>query len=131
MESRKFVYRQTATVALGVGLCVALMIGIFALVGAFDLTVLWGGLFGGFLSVGNFFFMALVATVASDKAVAQDVDGGQKLVKSSYPIRLLVLAVVLFALAKSGICNVLALVLPLAFVRPVLTAAEFFKPKGV
>ena len=130
MESRKFVYQQTGTVACGVGLCVALMIGIFALVGAFDLTVLWGGLLGGLLSVGNFFFMALVATVASDKAVAQDVDGGQKLVKSSYPIRLLVLAAILFALAKSGICNVLALVLPLAFVRPVLTAAEFFKPKG-
>ena len=130
MESRKFVYQQTGIVALGVGLCVALMIGIFALAGAFDLTVLWGGLLGGILSVGNFFFMALVATVASDKAVAQDVDAGQKLVKSAYPIRLLVLAAVLFALAKSGICNVLALVLPLAFVRPVLTAAEFFKPKG-
>ena len=131
MESRKFVYRQTGIIALGVGLCVALMIGIFALVGAFDLSVLWGGLCGGLLSVGNFFFMALVATVASDKAMAQDVDGGQKLVKSSYPIRLLILAAVLFALAKSGICNVLALVLPLAFVRPVLTVAEFFKPKGV
>ena len=131
MESRKFVYRQTGIVALGVGLCAALMIGIFALVGAFDLTVLWGGLLGSILSVGNFFFMALAATVAADKAVAQDVAGGQKLMKSAYPLRLLVLAVLLFALAKSGICNVLALVLPLAFVRPVLTAAEFFKPKGV
>ena len=130
MESRKFVIKQTGTVALGLGLCVALMISIFALAGAFDLTVLWGGLLGGLLSVVNFFFMAMVATVASDKAIAQDVSGGQKLVKSSYPIRLLVLAAVLFALAKSGICNVLALVLPLAFVRPVLTAAEFFKPKG-
>ena len=131
MESRKFVYRQTGIVALGVGLCAALMIGIFALVGAFDLTVLWGGLLGSILSVGNFFFMALAATVAADKAVAQDVAGGQKLMKSAYPLRLLVLAVLLFALAKSGICNVLALVLPLAFVRPVLTATEFFKPKGV
>jgi len=131
MESRKFVYRQTGIVALGVGLCAALMIGIFALVGAFDLTVLWGGLLGSILSVGNFFFMALAATVAADKAVAQDVAGGQKLMKSAYPLRLLALAVLLFALAKSGICNVLALVLPLAFVRPVLTAAEFFKPKGV
>lgn len=131
MDSRKFVFRQTGIVALGVGLCVALMIGFFALAGAFDLTVLWGGLIGGILSVGNFFFMALVATVASDKALAQDVEGGQKLVKGSYPLRLLVLAALLFVLAKSGFCNVLALVLPLAFVRPVLTIAEFFKPKGV
>ena len=130
MDSRKYVYRQTAVIAIGVGICVGIMIGIFALCGAFNLTVLWGGLFGGILTVGNFFFMALIATVASDKAIAQDVESGQKLVKSSYPIRLLILAVLLFALVKSGICNVLALVLPLAFVRPVLTVAEFLKPKG-
>ena len=50
--------------------------------------------------------------------------------KASYPMRILVLAVILIALAKSGICNVLALALPLLFVRPTLTIAEFFRKKG-
>ena len=80
MESRKFVYRQTGVIALGVGLCVALMIGIFALVGAFDLTVLWGGLLGAVLAIANFFFMAIGANLAADKAEQQDVKGGKAVI---------------------------------------------------
>ena len=41
-----------------------------------------------------------------------------------------VLAVVLIACAKSGVFHVLAMVLPLIFVRPTLTIAEFFRKKG-
>jgi len=58
------------------------------------------------------------------------VASGQKLLKGSYPIRLLVLAVVLILCAKSGFFDVLALVLPLLFVRPIITIAEFFRKKG-
>ena len=42
----------------------------------------------------------------------------------------LFMAVVLFAAAKSGYCNVFALVIPLVFVRPVLTIGEFFRKSG-
>ena len=130
MDSRKFVFKETCIAAIGEAVCVGIMIGIFALLNEFDLTVLWGGLIGMLIAVGNFFFMALTATVASDRAADQDVDSAQKLMKGSYPVRLLVMAVLLFAFAKSGFCNVLALVLPLAFIRPSLTVAEFFRKKG-
>ena len=43
---------------------------------------------------------------------------------------LAVMAVVLFVCARSGYFDVVALVLPLVFVRPVLTVREFFKKKG-
>jgi hypothetical protein len=36
----------------------------------------------------------------------------------------------MFALAKSGLCNVFSLVLPLLFVRPVLNLTQFFRKKG-
>ena len=75
--------------------------------------------------------MAIVASLAADRAERQDVEGGQKLIRSSYPIRLLLLVVILFACGKSGVFNVIALVLPLLFVRPSLTIAEFFRKKGV
>ncbi len=130
MDARKMVFRETAVVAAGELLCTAAMIGIFALVGHFDLSVVWGGLAGSIVSILNFFFMAMVATLASEKAANQDPEGGKKLIKSSYPLRFLVLAVVLFACGKSGYFNVIALVIPLVFVRPVLTVAEFFKKKG-
>lgn len=130
MESRKAVARETLTVLLGVAVCAALMCGVFALLDKFDTKVLLGAAVGSLVAVANFFFMALVATVAADRAQRQDVEGGKKLLKSAYPIRILALAVVLFACGKSGYFHVVALVLPLIFVRPVLTAAEFFRKKG-
>ena len=130
-ESRKIVWKETAVVAVGEVICTALMVGIFALLGYFDMSVLLGGIVGAAVAVANFLILAIVATLAADKAEQQDVAGGQKLLKASYPIRLLVLAVILIACAKSGVFNVIALVLPLVFVRPVLTLAEFFRKKGV
>ena len=98
--------------------------------GKFSLSVLWGGLAGAVISIGNFFFMAVGTCLAADKAEAQDVKGGTMLVRNSYILRLLVLFVILFACAKSGVFNLIALVLPLVFVRPTLTIAEFFRKKG-
>ena len=42
----------------------------------------------------------------------------------------LVLGLLLFACGRSGYFNLFSLVLPLVFVRPVLTVAEFFHKKG-
>jgi len=129
-ESRKIVWRQTARIAIGEAVCLALMYGIYALLHKLVLAVILAGAIGAVLAVANFFFMALVATLAADKAEQQDVKGGQKLMKSAYPIRLLVLAAVLFACAASGYFDVLALLLPLLFVRPVIMIWEFFGKKG-
>ena len=130
-ESRKIVLLQTARVAIGEAVCVGLMLGIYALLQKLALPVVLGGLVGAIISVGNFFFMAVIATLAADKAQQQDVAGGQKLIKSSYPIRILVLAVLLVLCAKSGVFDVLTLLLPLLFVRPILMIQEFFSKKGV
>lgn len=130
MDSRKLVLKQTAVIALGQVICVGAMIGIFALLGQFDMAVLWGGIVGGALAILNFFVMSVGAMIAADKAVAQDVKGGKATVQMSMLLRLVVIAVVLIAFAKSGICNVLAMVLPLAFTRPVLTITEFFGKAG-
>ncbi len=130
MESRKIALHETGIVAIGVAVCVGLMFGIYALIGRFSVAVLLGGLVGGLISVANFFAMAIVATLAADRAEKQDVAGGQKMISSSYPLRMLVLAGILFACAKSGFFDLIALVLPLVFVRPTITVAEFFRKKG-
>lgn len=129
MDSRKLVFKETAVVAVGQVIGVALMLGIYALLGFFSTKVLLGGIVGALVATANFFFMAVVVSLAADKAEQQDVTGGQKLMKGAYPIRLLLLAVILFACGKSGYFDVVALVLPLVFVRPTLTIAEFFRKK--
>lgn len=130
MNSRKIVYHETAIIAAGTALCAAGMFAVYFLLGRLNAGVLLGGLVGSVLSIGNFFFMALGTCLAADKAESQDVKAGQLLVRNSYMLRLVVLFAILFACAKSGLFNLFALVLPLVFVRPILTVAEFFRKKG-
>lgn len=129
-QSRKFVLKETALVFAGVMLCVALMCGVYALLGKFHMGVLLGGLIGGVLATANFFFMAVGAELAADKAQQDNVKGGKAMIQSSYLVRLVVLFVILFVCAKSGRFDTVALVLPLIFVRPVLSICEFFRKSG-
>lgn len=129
-ESRKIALQQTLQIAIGEAVCLGIMYGVYALLHRLAWPVVLGGLIGGVLAVANFFAMAVVATLAADKAETQDVEGGQKLMKSAYPIRILVLAGVLIACAASGYFDVLALLLPLLFVRPVIMILGFFGKKG-
>ena len=130
MDSRKIVIKESAMVLLGVALCSAAMVGVFALLGRFDSTVVLGALVGTVVAVLNFFFMAVVVMMAADKAEKQNVKGGEALVRIAYPVRMIVLFVVLYAFVKSGLCNTIAMVLPLVFVRPVITITEFFRKSG-
>ncbi len=130
MDSRKLVFKETAVVAIGELIAVAAMLGIFALLGSFDLSVLLGGIIGGLLAIANFLFMAIGAMIAADKAQAQNVKGGNVTIKQSYLLRTVLLFLVMFAFVKSGLCNVFSLVLPLIFVRPTITIAEFFRKSG-
>ena len=130
MESRKIVFKETAVVLIGQVLCVAVMFGVYALLGRFGSKVLLGGIVGGVLAVANFFFMAIGASLAADKAQQDNVKGGKALIQSSYMIRLVVLVVLLFACVKSGYFDLLALLLPLVFTRPILTVGEFFRKSG-
>lgn len=130
MDSRRIVFKETAIIAVGELICTAVMLGVFALIGKFDRSVILGGVFGCLLAILNFFFMAVGASLAADKAEKQDVKGGKGIVQTSMLLRYILLFVILFALGKSGICNLFALVIPLVFVRPVLTVGEFFRKKG-
>ncbi len=130
MDNRKIVYQETSMVLTGELIGCAAMIGIFALIGQLDLTVWLGTLAGFVISGGNFFFMAMAASLAADKAENQDVAGGKSMIKGSYFLRMLLIFVLLFACVKSGFFHPLPLVLPLLFVRPIIAVGEFFRKKG-
>lgn len=129
METRKIVLHETGIIAIGECIGVAAMFAIFALLGRFDRSVVLGGLIGAVLTILNFFLMAVNANSAADKAVNQDVKSGK--VASVFVCgRLAMIFVILFACVKSGLCNVFAIVIPLLFVRPTITIAEFFRKSG-
>ena len=125
----KTVLKETGTVLIGELVCVALMLGVYALIGKISRPVIIGALVGLALATGNFFMMAVSATNASERAVQQDVKAGRQMIRSSYMIRMAVIAVILFVLVKAGVCNAVTAILPLVFVRWILTVAELFRKK--
>ena len=130
MDVRRLVLKETAAMAVGQTLCVAAMLGVFTLLGHFDPSVLWGGILGGLLAVLNHVFLAVGVMMAADKAQGEDVKGGKNLVQFSFALRTVLLFIILFALLKSGLCNIFALLLPLLFTKPILLLDQFFRKDG-
>ena len=129
MESRKIVLRETLAAAIGVFLCCCIMVGIFAALDLFSIGVVFGAGIGFLIVIGNYFFMAITVSQATDRAQNGDVTGAQKQIQLSSVIRLLVMGGLLFLAVKLG-ANVIASVLPLVFLRPVLMVWNFFRKKG-
>jgi len=67
--------------------------------------------------------------LAADRAENGNPKGAQTMIQLSGIVRLIVMGIALVVAIKLG-ANVIALVLPLAFVRPILLLAEFFRKKG-
>ena len=126
-DSRKIVIRQTLIIFVSESFCTGIMYGIYALLQRFNISVLLSGIVGTVLATGNYFFMAVVATLAADRAEKQDVTGGKRMMQASYPLRLIVLAGILLLCGFSGFFDPLALALPLAFVRPALIITAFIR----
>ena len=129
MDSRKEVMKETVLVTVGVLLCSAAMVGVFAALGQFSLNVVLSALAGSLIIILNYFFLAVTVTLAADKAEQGDAEKAKKMIRLSPVLRLAVMAAALFIGIKLG-GNVIALVLPLVFLRPVLMLGEFFRKKG-
>ena len=130
MDSRKYVFKETGVIAVGQAVCMGVMFAVFGLLKKFTLAVLLGGVVGALIAVANYFLMSLFANMAADKAEKQDVAGGQKIIQLSYMGRMIGMLAVLVICAKSGVFHIIALVIPLALNRPILTVAELVKKKG-
>ena len=132
MDSRKIVLQETAVVALGEAICCGVMIGVYAAIGYFELRVLWAALAGFCITVANYFFMAMVASLAVDRAEKGETAQAKKMIRLSMVIRFACLGLAVFVAYKLGINgpSLIALALPLLFVRPVLLVKEFFRKKG-
>ena len=128
MDIRKTVLKETAVVAIGELVCSAVMVGIFAALGRFSLTVLFSALAGCTVITVNYLFMAITVSLAADRAEAGDATKAKNMVQLSSTVRLVCMGLLLFLGIKLG-ADVVALVLPLVFLRPILMVAEFFGKK--
>ena len=129
MDSRKIVYKETGIIAIGELVCSGIMVGVFIALGRFHWNVVWGALGGSLVMILNYFFMAVTITMATRRAQQDQVKQAQKMVQLSSTVRLLAMGGALVLGIVLG-ANPFAMVLPLAFARPILMMAEFFRKKG-
>ena len=129
MDPKRMVLKETLAVIVGELVCSALMVSVFAALGYFRINILWSALAGSLVMTANYFFMAITVNLAADRAEKGEIQQAKKMVQLSSTVRLVALGVAMAIGIKLG-ANVIALVLPLAFLRPVLLVTEFFRKKG-
>lgn len=124
MKPQEAVVKETGHIAIGTLILTAVMLAVFAIIGRFNLNVLFGGLYGCALAVANFFFLGLTVQRIAESAQtgSEEVDpDALKLAKlkmrQSYMLRMLLgagLLIVALAVLK---LNWIACVCPLIFPR--------------
>lgn len=126
---KRQVYRELLVFALGQLICLGLMFGVFALLHRLDGKVLLGGAIGALLATLNYFLTAVGVFRAAQKAEQDDQAGSLRAIRLSMLGRYLLMLLVLVAGGKSGLCNVIAMVVPLLLSRVLLFVGEFFRRK--
>lgn len=106
------ILRETGYVAASTTVLSALMVAVFLVIGAWDLTVLFGALYGIFVAVLNFFLMGLGVQRAVNQ---QDPKEARNVIRTSHSLRLLLLML----LAVGGVLipwfHTVAALVPLLF----------------
>lgn len=123
--------RQFAVCAIALLLCVALMLGVYALIGQFSLNVLLGAIFGYLMAAGNFFALTVIVSNAADKAEETgNAAEAQKMIQASTPIRLLALLAFYFVILRLTTLDPLASLIPLLLMQVVIRLVGFFRKDG-
>ncbi len=121
MFTQNLTLKMTAKMILGEGIVIAIMCVLFYAFDSFDLSVLFGGLLGGFLAVLYLFFICL----GVNRSIGEETPTkGKKSLTISYYLRLFLLGVGLVIGLKLDIFNNIALIIPVLLMRPILMVAE-------
>lgn len=143
MKIQAPVRQETKKIAVGVMILSAVMLIVFAIIGRFDATVLWGTLLGGGYAVLNFFLMAMSVqhaaeqmdgvTLPPEEEIAEgeapapkeelpQQKAARSIVQRSYTIRLVLTALVAILAVKSPVFHAVPAILALFFPRIVIMA---------
>lgn len=107
------VLKETRYSALAVLILSVLMQAVFLVLRAWDVTVLWGNLYGAAIAIGNFFLMGLTV----QKCLTMEPDDARKRMKLSQQGRLILLLILCMIGAALSCFHTVALLVPQFFPR--------------
>ncbi len=129
MKLQEAAKRETLHIAVGTLAFSGVMNGVFALMGRWDLTVLWGTLLGGGFAVLNFILLALSV---QKLAAETDEKKGRAWMQTSYQMRMLATVVVGIIGVSAPCFHWVAVLIPLLFPRITILAMQLlgmYKPE--
>ena len=129
MKLQEAAKRETLHIAVGVLIFSCIMNGVFALLGRWDLTVLWGALLGGGFAVLNFILLALSV---QKLAAETDEKKGKAWMQMSYQMRMIATVVVGIIGVSVPCFHWVAVLIPLLFPRITILAMQLlgmYKPE--
>ena len=127
MNTQSVTVKETLKIAIGEIIVLILMFAVFALLGRFDTSVVFGGLLGAAANILYFIFIC----IGVNSAVKENDEKRQKQsLTISYYLRLIVLGVLIAVGLKLDCFHNIAVIVPVLMTRPILTAAEILG-KGV
>ncbi|MBR5870455.1 MAG: ATP synthase subunit I [Clostridia bacterium] len=127
MNTQSVTVKETLKIAIGEIIVLILMFAVFALLGRFDSSVVFGGLLGAAANILYFIFIC----IGVNSAVKENDEKRQKQsLTISYYLRLIVLGVLIAVGLKLDCFHNIAVIVPVLMTRPILTAAEILG-KGV
>ena len=129
MNVKKLAQESALFAVCEAALCV-LMAVIFALVYKLDLSVILGAVAGWAIAFIYYLSIIVFVDMAAARAENNDVEGGQKLLQLSRSVRMVGVFLLLIVLAITKVFDVLALALPLLFVRPAIAIVDSLQRKG-
>lgn len=122
------VLKETKHIAIGVGIGLAIMIAVLAIIGKLDIKAAYSAALGGIYAIGNFFWLAMSVQKAAD--TNGDVAKGKSIIKLSYNVRLLILLGFALLMMKVPVFTWYAALIPVFFPRITIMAMGFIKPKN-
>ncbi len=125
MKIDKTVRKETIYITGSVLIMSVVMELIFAIIGKWDINVLFGNLLGGIFAILNFFLMGLTV----QKAVGQDEKKSTNMIKLSQSLRFLLLIVVAILGVELSVFNGVSTILALFFPRIAIAIRPLFDRK--
>ena len=126
MKVGKAVKKETLYILAWTLMLSALMQSVVLIIGKWDLTMLFGNLWGGFFAVFNFFLMGITV----QKAVLREEKAAKDLMKLSQTLRNFMLVIVAVIGACVPVFNVYTVLVALFFPRIAITFRTFFDKKA-
>lgn len=121
-NNKNSVIRATLGLALGMVICLAVMLGVYWLIGKFKLLILISGAVGTAVAIGNFFFMAVGLSSIPEGTDAMQI---KLRAQGSFMIRTFAVLVILVVAIKVLHCDAIATLIPLLFTRPIFMVEQF------